>query len=119
MTDASADPRMTAAVDLIGRTGAESFQLRYSDEEQPVIWVAVAGYSGSRHEADASLDPVRAVLRLAERLVDGGKCQHCHRHTGLDPDSIDKMPLDAFICWYQFDPELRTFRRGCEGSDER
>lgn len=111
------DPRFTAAVDLIGRTGADSFQIRYSDDEKPVIWMAVASYKVSdteeRSEVDASLHPVRAVLRLAERLVDGGICQHCKRPAGLDPDSIDKMPMDELVCWYQFDPSTAKFVKGC------
>lgn len=115
MTSPTDDPRLLAAVDMIGRTGAKEFQIRYSDEEEPVVWFAVATYDDGKGETDASLNPVMAVLRLAERLVDGGQCTHCGRPTGLDPDSIDTMPLDQLVCWYQFDPELATFRRGCEG----
>lgn len=114
LDNAEIDPRLTAAVDLIGRTGAQGFQFRYSDDEQPIVWFAVALYGDDRAEVDAALDPLRAVLRLAERIVDGGKCTHCGRPAGLDPDSIDRMPLDNVICWYQFDPELATFRRACE-----
>lgn len=112
-----ADAKLTAGVDFIRRTGSKTFQLRYSDDEQPVVWIAVAGYPDERHEVDASLDPIRAVLRLCERLADGGQCVHCGRPTGLDPDTIETMPLNDLICWYQFDPELRTFRRGCEGNE--
>lgn len=114
---ADAEARLTAGIDLIKRTGAKNFQLRWSDDEQPVIWMAVASYAGDdleRHEVDASLHPVRAVLRLCERLVDGGMCTHCERPSGLDPDTIDTMPLNDLVCWFQFDPELKTFRRGCE-----
>lgn len=110
------DPRFVAAVDLIGRTGASEFQIRYSDDESPTVWFAVAKY-GLKAECDAALDPGMAVMRLAERLIDGGQCTHCHKPTGLDPDSIDCMPLNELICWYQFDPELEKFRRGCEGDD--
>ncbi|HKE66007.1 MAG TPA: hypothetical protein VKB59_15330 [Micromonosporaceae bacterium] len=107
--------RLAAGLDLIGRTGAQSFQLRYSDDEQPTVWFVVALYDNDQWETDAARDPIRAVLRLCERLVDGGTCTHCHRPAGLDPDSIDTMPLDELVCWYQYDPELKTFRRGCEG----
>lgn len=106
--------KMTAAVDFIRRTGASSFQLRYTDDEQPLVWIAVASF-GERHEVDASIDPERAVLRLAERLTDGGRCKHCSRPSGLDPDSLDTMPMSDMVCWYQYDPELKRFRRGCEG----
>jgi hypothetical protein len=106
--------RISAAVALIGRTGAQGFQLRYSDDETPTVWFAVAQYADGRGEAAAALDPLLAVLRLAERLLDGGTCTHCNRPTGFEPDRLEQMPLSALVCWYQYDPELRTFRRACE-----
>jgi hypothetical protein len=112
------DPRLLAGVDLLRRTGARQFQIRYSDDEEPVVWLAVISYvrdEGTYYDAAGAMDPVRAVLRLCELVVDGGHCAHCHRPAGLDPDSIDTMPLAEAICWYQYDPELRTFRHGCEG----
>jgi hypothetical protein len=120
-------PQAMAGVDLIRRVGALQFQIRYSDDEQPAIWVAVAGFNlnhgrpvpakqkGKLHwESASALDPTIAILRLCESLIDGGTCQHCQRPTGFTPD-LDRMPLDELVCWYQFDPELATFRRGCEG----
>lgn len=115
MTTPTEDPRLLAGVQMLQRTGATSFQLRYSDDEHPTIWMAVAEYAGGIHEAAAALDPVRAVLRLLETLIDGGRCTHCGRPTGIDPDSIESPPMDQLVCWYLFDPELATFRRGCEG----
>ena len=122
------DARMVAAVDFIRRTGAREVQIRYSDDEQPVVWFVVAQFligpdnrpaiEGDPYfEVDAAGHPVRAALRLCERLADGGQCTHCGRPTGLDPDSIETMPLNEIFCWYQFDPELKTFRRGCEGDE--
>lgn len=112
-----ADDKLKAALDLIRRTGASGVQIRYSDDEQPVVWLGVARYEiddKTLHQVAAALDPVRAVLRLCEALVDGGTCTHCMRPTGLDPDTLDTMPLNQLVCWYQYDPELKTFRRGCE-----
>lgn len=121
------DPRLTAGIELVQRTGAKTFQLRYSDDEEPVVWIAVAGYatrgghgrpvaSGkvNAHACGAALDPVAAVMRLLDELVDGAQCTHCGRICGVDED-WGEMPLDEYVCWYQFDPELKTFRRGCEG----
>jgi hypothetical protein len=106
---------MLAATDLVRRTGAKQVQIRFHDDEQPVLWMAVALYKDGRSEVAAALNPVRAMLRLCEQLVDGGKCTHCGRPTGLEPDGIETMPLNDVFCWYVFDPELKTFRRGCEG----
>lgn len=116
--------KLGAAIDFIHRTGARSVQIRYSDDEQPVVWFVVAIYDGKNpshlegFEADASGDPVRAALRLCERLGDGGKCAHCNRPTGFEPKLLVRMPMDDRICWYQYDPELKTFRRGCEGDTQ-
>lgn len=113
------EKRVAAATDLIHRTGATGFQVRYQDDDDPVGWIAVATYRDEAAEAAAALDPLRATLRLGETLLDGGRCTHCQRPTGLEPDSIDQMPMNQLICWYQYDPELATFRRGCEGDTTR
>jgi hypothetical protein len=112
---ATDDPRLVAAFDMIGRTGATGMGLRYQDDEQPIVWIAVGTWSGDRHEVGAALDPTRAALRLCEQVVDGGQCTHCSRPTGFEPDHLDSMPADQLVCWYQWDPELKTFRRSCEG----
>jgi hypothetical protein len=115
VSDAELDPRAAAGVKMIGRTGATSIQIRYQDDEQPVVWMAVGEWTGGRQEVGAGFDPTRAVLRLCEQVIDGGQCAHCHRPTGFEPDQLDTMPFDPLVCWYQWDPELATFRRGCEG----
>jgi hypothetical protein len=113
-------PKFLAALEFIRRTGAQQIQVRYSDDEQPVVWFVVAKYDGRNpagikgFETDASLSPWLAIQRLCERLADGGTCQHCGRNTAFEPDSLLRMPLDKVICWYQYDPELKTYRRGCE-----
>lgn len=111
--------RLKAGVDLIGRTGATSFQIRFQDDEEPVVWIAVAEHrlkgQETHYEVDASVDPVHAVVRLCERLVDGGLCNHCGRPAGMEPYYLGRMPLGENFCWYQYDPELKTYRRACEG----
>lgn len=113
------DPVFLAGVDMLRRTGCAEFQIRYSDEEKPVVWVAVVRYDrpdGVYYDSAAGMTPTRAVLRLCETMIDGGHCQHCKRPTGLSED-IDQLPMDELFCWYQYDPELRTFRRGCAGDE--
>jgi hypothetical protein len=120
MAEAPVDARLTAGIDLLGRTGARHTTIRYDDptddgDEGPVVWIAVATWQRpgeTATEVAAALDPVRAVLRLCEQVVDGGQCTHCGRRTGFDPD-FGTMPLGNRVCWYQFDPELEQFRRGC------
>jgi hypothetical protein len=100
------DPKFMAGVALIGRTGAKNFRVGYSDPDdgEPTVWYAAAG-SDLGGEAGAALDPVKAVMRLCEQLIDGGTCTHCHQLTIFD----DNPGV------YAWDPELATFRRGCEG----
>ena len=122
MSDPTKDPRFIAAVDLVGRTGAQAFQLRWSDDEEPILWMAVATYHvtaanaamrGTAHKIGVALDPLHAVFDLCDKAIDGGMCAHCRRPTGFVED-LDEMPLNDVVCWYQWDPELVTFRRGCE-----
>lgn len=116
MTDPRLDPRFIAAVQLLERTGAQSFRIGYSHEDDgpPVVWYAVAEWTGNRAEAAASIHPVRAVLRLCEEVIDGGECTHCRRRTIFAADT-DTAFLDEMGCVYAWDPELATFRRSCEG----
>ena len=95
------------------RTGCHQFVIRYCDEDQPVVWLAL-GRWGRSWQVAAALHPVAAVFALCDQVIDGGACTHCHRPTGFAPD-LDTMPLDTLVCWYQYDPELATFRRGCAG----
>jgi hypothetical protein len=116
--DFEPSPKFIAAFDLLGRSGATQFQIRYCDDQQPVIWMAAVSYkrSGTAFwEAAGATDPETATLRLCEIMIDVGICTHCHRGTGFVPD-LDEMPtvMGIDICWYQWDPELATFRRGCE-----
>lgn len=106
--------RLTAAFAMVQRTGATSAELRYQDDESPTVWIGIASFPEDCHEVAAALDPLRAMLRLCERLIDGGICKHCSRPTGFEPDEISTMPLNQQVCWYQWDPEMKTFRRGCE-----
>lgn len=109
------DPRFIATVELIRRTGASSFQVRYSDDEEPVVWLAVANFqSPEAWEVGAGQTPLRAIWRLAETLLDGGQCRHCERPTAVTDDWTGRMPLDELVCWYRYDPELKTYRRSCE-----
>jgi hypothetical protein len=130
--DAVEDGRVAAATQLIGRTGADGFEIRVVEpdpgEEGPIVWVASAHWPERSDEAgqllmpdhwDAcgGMTPWRAVLRLCEACIDGGTCRHCGRPTGVDDQPADELSVETepFMCWYRYDPELKTFRRHCEG----
>lgn len=123
------DPRGLAGVKLLERTGARTFRIAYSpdDDGDPTIWHAtvtwrlgtdgrpIAKGGRERSEVSAGLDPVTAVMRLCEQVIDGGMCVHCNRPTIFVPDT-DTRVLDRLGCVYAWDPELATFRRDCEGA---
>lgn len=124
----SEDPRFLAGVQLIERTGARQFRIGHSHEDdgEPTVWYACATWGKSpqgvplpkggriSHEAAGALDPLSAVMRLCEKIVDGGTCSHCGRHT-IFVEDVDTLGFERMGCVYAWDPELETFRRGCEG----
>lgn len=115
------EPEFLAYVDFIGRTGAEQFQIRYSDDDEPVVWIAVAKH-GEHWSTAASLHPTGATFGLAEDLADGGKCTHCGKTTGLvRPGQQAQTPLERAlaqasgfsVCWAAYNPATKTVERGC------
>lgn len=114
--------RYVALVDLCRRAGARTYRIEHTEEANgPVVWVAIAETRWPTRpiEFAAGLSPVDATYGLAANLVDGGTCVHCTRLSGLEAldADVDTEPFDGPvpICWYRFDPELRTYRRECEG----
>jgi hypothetical protein len=129
MSGPDLDPRFQAGLDMLGRTGATSIDIRYQDDRAPTVYMVVVehpvtrdGIEGRHFDAAAGMDPVTAVLRTCELVIDGGMCAHCGHPTGFDQDHASLDPLTAAmsdavgICWYRWDPELNTFRRTCEGA---
>lgn len=112
--EAASDPRLTAAIDLIGRSGARSVELRYDEEGDPVVWIAVAQWPHGLL-CGSDFTPAGAAMALADRAFDGGLCAHCGRPSGVTDDWRQGMPLATVVCWYVFDPETERFRRSCEG----
>lgn len=114
--------RYIALVDLCRRAGARTYRIEHTEESNgPVIWVAVAEtrWPATPVVFAAGLTPVTATYGLAENLVDGNTCFHCKGISGLEALDADvdveppEMPIR--ICWYRWDPELRVYRRECEG----
>ena len=120
-------PTSIAILDLIGRSGASEFNLRFNDDDDIVVWEALAVYPAASaedellREACAGMNPDVAIERLGEALIDGGRCVHCGKMTTLDlnwehPINEHMPGFNQFGCAYVFDPELVTFRRSCESS---
>lgn len=108
------DDVLVACIALLPHLGASDYEGRYSEDGKPVVWMAIATFPTGAHEVAAALTPQHAAYRLLERLVDGGLCLHCHRPTSITLD-LDEQLAAQVICWYQYDPELKRFRRSCEG----
>lgn len=123
------DPRFLPAVDMLRRTGVRAFQVRWSDDEEPIVWFCVGQYSigeGGKPQGEGELnhwesasghDPMEALLRLIERVMDGGVCVHCHRPAMFVATLDDSpSPFDPLVCITSWDPELSVYRRDCEGN---
>lgn len=122
MSDEAKDPRLLAAIDLIGRAGAKQVQIRFHDDPEPVLWLVAAEFptvDGWRWEAAGGMNPLAAGMRLLEQTIDGGgACAHCGRAAGVWEHWEQTPPLGSMVCWYVFDPETEKFRRSCEGETQ-
>lgn len=120
---------VVACVDMLGRTGAREFQIRFDEEQEPVVWVAVVGHSVVTPSsikkrvwnAGAGMTPDDAAFNLVETVLDGGLCTHCGGVVGVERDwdstpEIVRFPDGRMSCWTCYDPELKKFRRGCENA---
>jgi len=110
------DPKFLAGIDLLKRTGMTGCRIAHSAEEEgdPVIWHVTGTWGKATHECCAAMHPVEALMRLCEQVIDGGICSHCTKQTIFVHDTFEVGYLQKVGCVYAFDPELRTFRRGCE-----
>lgn len=110
---------ITAGCDMLRRTGVREVQIRYADDQEPVIWFVVGTWERNGRlipQVGADFTPRGAMFALLERVMDGGTCQHCKRPVGVEENwGLDLSgAINEIVCWYVYDPELKTFRRGCE-----
>lgn len=104
-----------AGIALLTRTGADEVFVRLSADQKPTAWVVSARW-GEHWESTAGNTAEQAMVRMLQDTVDGGLCSHCRKVTGIARDFRDDL-TDDHVCWYQFDPELKLFRRSCEGEE--
>lgn len=120
---------IVAAADLVGRSGAQGFEIGYLHDDVPVAeagWYAHAQYRGTRITCADQPSPTAAAEGLARRLLTGAKCAHCGRLVSLDPAGayardatlVDGSPWLAgqqaaagVCCWRRAG---RSWVRGCE-----
>lgn len=112
---------IAAVADLVGRTGATDFNVEWHELENAgpkgprIVWFVYAGYPSGIWEVGASHSPVKAAIRCAEAVVEGGRCTHCNRMTTVDDRWQNPIPHgdDAPWCAYVYDPSTNTFVRSC------
>ncbi len=120
------DPRWIPAVDLLRRTGMREFQIRFCEEDEPVVWIAVARHDviGGKPvakggspvwSAGAGMNPTAALFALCDSLIDGGICRYCQRPAGFAPDP--EMGLLPGVCWQRWNPGRKEFSRSCGNLD--
>jgi len=71
---------LTAALDLVGRSGASSIEVGYLHDDVPVEqagWYCQCTYRGARLIAENQRGPVEATEALARRVLDGATCRRC------------------------------------------
>lgn len=99
---------MTAAADLIGRTGAKNMELGFVHEDVPVEeagWYCTVTYRGAKIIEEDHKGPQQAMEAMAMRLFQGAKCAHCRK-----PIRLDGKPGCR---WWREGPK---WIRGCEGA---
>lgn len=123
------DDQVTAACELVGRTGARGLEVGYLHEDVPAHladWWAGARYRGAVITTEHHASPAAALTALAVRLLTGAKCGHCRGLVALDGagatwyrdgvhsdgSTIDETTARTRQClWHRDGP---TWVRGCQ-----
>lgn len=124
---------LTAAVDLVGRSGARDFELGYLHDDVPVgeaAWWAKAQYQGARLTVENQPGPVEAAEALARRVLTGGRCAHCGGLVALSDDGAVAFETGHLVDGTQWNVEdaraagtcrwrrvADRWARGCERTD--
>lgn len=107
--------RVTAGVELLGRTGVRDVEIAY-DEEGPegVLWWCGGNWNGHRVFSEHYPYPAHAVEALLTKVVNGGKCARCGDTT------VVGMVLSGNYCCFMLladnvdDEQTYAWKRTCE-----
>lgn len=127
------DPElMLAIMKLLERSGMKEFQIRYDEEQKPVVWVAVALFkrpalrlpgkglaeekSNTGSQCGCGFTPIGAVRDLAENAVTGGTCTHCGRMIEVNFGDDEPAFPPTMVCYRKYDPEAKEFKRSCDSA---
>lgn len=100
------DDMLTAAVEVIGRTGARQFEVAYDDDVEPVVWNASCSYQGARVFVEGYTSPDTAADALARKLIEGGQCVVCGGRI------TTTLPVPKGCSWRRVGAH---WLRGCDG----
>lgn len=106
--------------DLLRRAGATEIQLRYQDDEAPVLWLMYARFQPAGHptveHVAAGLNPVSAIVALLAEAVDGGQCVACKRPTALVELGDEALPVPvSLVCQLRHVPG-QGWVKGCQAA---
>lgn len=101
MTDRRGDlmllGRVTAGIELLGRSGVQSVELAVDDDRQdgtvPVLWHCGGNWSGTRVFSEHFPFPAQAVEDLLSRVINGGGCARCGETTVIG------LAVPGFCCF--------------------
>ena len=105
-----------ACADLVGRTGAKSFECGYVHEGVPVAeagWYATAVFKGAKVIVEDKASPAEACDALAARLLSGAQCQHCKGLVALSAGGAFAFRKATLVTGERWDAEDATKAPQC------
>jgi hypothetical protein len=81
-----AEDAVIAAADLVGRSGGRELEIGYLHDDVPIAeagWYAKVTYRGDRIIVEDQPSPAAAAEALAQRILTGARCTHCHSLVAL------------------------------------
>jgi hypothetical protein len=89
-----------AALELVGRTGAQSLEVGYLNDTplaEDADWYAHAQYRGARITVEHHRGPAQALEALAGRLLTGAQCAHCGSLVALSDRGAAFYPSSTLV----------------------